>query len=213
MHSAQQHIITLHLVVLNQVLAMLTKVRYRVEYLISLYENYGSEMYFGEHVTQLQHALQAAQLAEQNGADTETVIAAFLHDIGHLCDKESDFAGDNAELGNTEHDLVGAAFLKSMGFSQKVCSLVCSHVKAKRYLTYRYPDYYDTLSDASKKTLEQQGGKMTEKDALDFSAEAFFEDALRLRIWDDEAKSTDLVDEDLSRIKRMLTEHLSVAKI
>ena len=50
----------------------------------ALFARRGHEQYTGEPVTQLEHALQCALLAEQEAADDELVTAALLHDLGHL---------------------------------------------------------------------------------------------------------------------------------
>ena len=46
--------------------------------LIALLEAAGQSAYFGERVTQLEHALQCAQLATDSDADEEMIIAALL---------------------------------------------------------------------------------------------------------------------------------------
>jgi predicted HD phosphohydrolase len=44
----------------------------------------GRRQYGREAVSQLEHALQCAQLAEEAAETPETVVAALLHDLGHL---------------------------------------------------------------------------------------------------------------------------------
>jgi len=88
-----------------------------------LFTQSGHDAYFGEPVTQLEHALQCACLAEQTGADNETVVAAFLHDIGHLLPPER--AGDYMDgYGTVDHEKLGADFLREQGFSEKVAQLI-----------------------------------------------------------------------------------------
>ena len=53
---------------------------------------------YGESVTQLEHMVQSAQLAEQEGYDEEVVMAAFFHDIGHLYETEY-----TDQMGSLEH--------------------------------------------------------------------------------------------------------------
>src|ERR1700749_2871952 len=129
--------------------------------IMKLYESHGGAEYAGEKVSQLEHMAQAAQLAEEQGYDEEVVLAAFLHDIGHISEAAK---GDNEMdgFGIRDHEELGAEFLREKGFSKKIVRLVESHVEAKRYLTIKDPSYYAQLSDASKKTLEYQGGPMTE---------------------------------------------------
>ena len=54
------------------------------EQILDLFQTRGHEAYFGEGVSQREHALQAAWLAETANARPALVVAALLHDIGHL---------------------------------------------------------------------------------------------------------------------------------
>ena len=176
--------------------------------IISIYRKYGDELYFGEGVTQMQHALQAANLAKTSGYDDETILAAFLHDIRHLCIDESEEHQVMDSYGVVDHETLGANFLRKMGFSNKVCLLIASHVNAKRYLTYKYPEYYDQLSEASKHTLEFQGGKMSHEEASHFQEDQHFDSYIQLRKWDEMAKSDIPVDENLDYIRQLIKIHL-----
>jgi phosphonate degradation associated HDIG domain protein len=175
--------------------------------IMSYYEQHGGEEYAGEKVTQLEHMVQAAQLAEEQGYDEDVILAAFLHDIGHICEAGH---GDNemGEFGIKDHEEIGADYLKEKGFSKKVVRLVQSHVEAKRYLTFKYPEYYDQLSDASKKTLEYQGGKMYEEEAAAFEQYPLFDLIIKMRRWDEEAKIEHKPLPDLSRYRNMILHHL-----
>jgi len=113
--------------------------------------------YIGEDVSQLTHALQAAQLAREDGHGDDVVLAALLHDIGHLCAQPG--AEMMANVGVKGHENIGAAYLRKLGFSGLVAELVEAHVTAKRYLTATDPAYYAKLSDASKTTLRYQVGQ------------------------------------------------------
>src|SRR6202012_6278945 len=138
-----------------------------VNEVFSLYDKYGDEDYIGEPVSQLEHMSQAAALAEEEGYDEEVILAAFFHDIGHLC-AENGEAESMDGFGNVDHEQLGADYLRERGFSERLATLVESHVVAKRYLTYKYPEYYNKLSEASKATLEFQGGRMDEAEAAIF---------------------------------------------
>lgn len=175
--------------------------------IMALYQQHGGEEYAGEKVTQLQHMVQAAQLAEEQGFDDQVILAAFLHDIGHICVTAK---GDNQMegYGIKSHEEVGAQFLADKGFSAKVIRLVQSHVDAKRYLTCRYPEYYERLSDASKKTLEYQGGKMTEEEAATFEKDPLFEMIIQMRKWDEQAKIEGKPLPALGYYKQLLLDHL-----
>ncbi|KAJ2179081.1 hypothetical protein GGH18_005670, partial [Coemansia sp. RSA 530] len=156
--------------------------------------------YIGENISQLEHALQAAQLATQEGADNETVLAALLHDIGQFCSAKElrrmlveDIGSDDIDVGAVGHEKLGAEYLRKVGFSEKVCELVESHVVAKRYLTATEPQYYEALSKASKLSLKFQGGPFTPDEALAFEHDVLFKQKVQLRKWDDAAKIVDLV--------------------
>jgi 2-amino-1-hydroxyethylphosphonate dioxygenase (glycine-forming) len=182
-----------------------------VNEIMFLYEQHGSEDYIGEPVSQIEHMCQCAQLAEAAGADDDVILAAFLHDIGHLYEAafpdKKVLRMDNVGIFN--HENLGATYLLSKGFSEKIAKLVQSHVAAKRYLTYRFPEYYDSLSEASKKTLEFQGGRMTQEEALDFEDDDLFEQYVALRKWDDAAKQTAQPLPGLSYYRQLIVEHLA----
>ncbi len=161
---------------------------------------------YGERVTMNQHMVQAARLAEAEGYDEETILAAFLHDIGHFFDDEHE---QMDVYGTEDHDKLGADYLRERGFSEKIAVLVEGHVAAKRYLTYARPEYYEQLSDASKATLAYQGGPMSEEEALVFKASPYFEACIKMRYWDDEGKmqekvKKEVLDEFEERIERYL---------
>jgi 2-amino-1-hydroxyethylphosphonate dioxygenase (glycine-forming) len=177
------------------------------EEIIELYSHHGGEEYAGEKLTQLEHMVQAAQLAEQQGYDEEVILAAFLHDIGHICEAVN---GDNEMdgFGIKDHEEAGAEFLRRRGFSERLIRLVQSHVGAKRYLTYKYPSYYDQLSEASKKTLEYQGGRMMAEEAMDYEKDPLFELIIQMRRWDDDAKLLGKPVPDLDKYRQMIIRHL-----
>jgi phosphonate degradation associated HDIG domain protein len=174
----------------------------------SLYEKHGDEDYIGEPVSQLEHMAQAASLAESEGFDDEVVLAAFFHDIGHLC-----AAGLEVEsmdgMGAMDHEQLGSSYLLNLGFSDRLAMLVQSHVVAKRYLTFKYPDYYQKLSPASQVTLNFQGGIMSLEEATAFEANPDHELMIRFRFWDDEAKRTNVPVDNISRLKQMSIKHLN----
>jgi phosphonate degradation associated HDIG domain protein len=175
--------------------------------IMGLYESYGGAEYAGEKVSQLEHMVQAAQLAEAQGFDEEVILAAFLHDIGHISEAAR---GDNEMdgFGIKDHEELGAEFLREKGFSKKIARLVESHVEAKRYLTIKDPAYYAQLSEASKKTLEYQGGPMSEEEAAAFEQYPLFDLIIRMRKWDEEAKIENQPLPDLRHYRRMMLHHL-----
>ena len=153
-----------------------------------LYRTLGYQAYDGEPVSQLEHATQTAELARVlHPDDPEFVLAAFLHDVGHLLPTES-AAEQMGAYGVRSHEARGAAYLRQQGFSEKICRLVEGHVAAKRYLVSTDPGYFGRLSDASKITLMHQGGMMTAEEQAAFEADSLFEQHLQLRRLDEQAK-------------------------
>lgn len=178
-----------------------------IEQVFSLYSAHGDEDYIGEPVSQLEHMLQAGELARKEGYDEEVVLAAFFHDLGHLLA----FEGESASMdgyGQVSHESKGAEFLRSHGFSERIAMLVESHVEAKRYLTFKHPEYYAKLSEASKKTLEFQGGMMDKDEAEKFEQDPVSELKIKLRLWDDEAKEVEPTSQTLEFFKELARKHL-----
>lgn len=173
-----------------------------IEEIFALYEKYGAADYIGESISQIEHQCQAAQLAEQAGFGEEVILAAFFHDIGHLAEHVTD-ANNMGGYGIKDHEKLGADFLRARGFPEKIAALVESHVAAKRYLTFADENYYNQLSEASKKTLKYQGGKMTAEEAVVFRNSDWFELKIQLRKWDEEAKQENVPLPDLEKYKAM----------
>lgn len=171
-----------------------------IKEIFDLYEQYGNEDYIGEPVSQIEHMSQTAQLAMNEGFDDEVILAAFFHDIGHICvsrNAENNMGG----FGTKSHEKIGADYLREKGFSERIARLVENHVAAKRYLTFKYPAYYAKLSEASKQTLNYQGGKMTPTEAKEFERDPLFEASIQLRKWDELAKEINTPIIDLEKIK------------
>ena len=143
------------------------------------------QQHYGEGVSLQEHSVQCAAFAERDGAPQALVVAALLHDIGHLL---HDLPEDVADQGiDTQHESIGSAWL-SQHFGAEVSEPVRMHVAAKRYLAATETGYLDLLSDASKLSLKLQGGPMSSAEVKAFQAERFFADAVRLRRWDEEGK-------------------------
>ena len=179
--------------------------RQRIDSIFGFYEINGSNEYVGEPVSILEHSFQTAQLAENEGFDEDVVLAAFLHDVGHFLPNKNEMNG----LGHISHEVAGANFLYKNGFSNRVALLVRNHVEAKRYLTFKFPAYFEKLSEASRQTLAFQGGMMTEEEALNFEKMPMFQLCLKMREWDDKAKEVELETPDLKKYKEIAWRHLS----
>lgn len=176
--------------------------------ILGLYSKYGDADYIGEPVSQLEHMCQCAMLAESEGYDDEVILAALFHDIGHFCEHFMDVKQmDN--YGVVDHEGLGAEFLRSHGFSERIASLVQNHVEAKRYLTFYDKNYYNNLSDASKETLKFQGGVMSENEAERFKSDPLFDMHIRLRKWDERAKVEQMMLEPFDKYRKMIIKHLT----
>jgi [1-hydroxy-2-(trimethylamino)ethyl]phosphonate dioxygenase len=160
-----------------------------VDEILTLYARKGAGAYFGECVSMTEHGLQAAHFALEADGSPALVIAALLHDVGHLLeDMPADPAGWTA---NTAHERVGARWLAAR-FPPEVSEPVRLHVPAKRYLLATEPNYLAQLSPASVVTLRLQGGPMTAAEVARFEAEPFHEQAVLARRCDDRGKVKDL---------------------
>jgi phosphonate degradation associated HDIG domain protein len=153
-----------------------------------LFARRGAEQYSGEPVTQLQHALQTAFLAEQSDADAELITASLLHDLGHLLNDQ----GETPSLRGVDdvHQYYALPFLRGL-FPDAVLDAIRLHVDAKRYLCQARPDYHARLSEDSQRSLQLQGGVFDAAQAAQFIALPAARDAVMLRQWDDLAKQAD----------------------
>jgi len=156
-----------------------------VDRILAVFDQPEGHAHYGEGVSEREHALQAAQLAEQAGASSALVAACLLHDIGHLL---HGLGEDIAERGvDAKHEALGAAYLARY-FIDDVVGPVALHVDAKRYRVAADPPYAATLSPASIRSLALQGGPMDADEMKRYIAKKHAISALRLREWDDLAK-------------------------
>lgn len=160
-------------------------------------------MYSGEPVTQLQHALQAATLAEQAGATPELICAALLHDLGHLLNPQGETP--SARGIDDTHQYFAIPYLRGL-FRPAVLEPIRLHVDAKRYLCATDTAYFHKLSEDSRRSLALQGGVFSAEAAAEFIARPYAADAVRLRLWDDLAKDADMVTPALPYFATLMTD-------
>ncbi|PWN49951.1 hypothetical protein IE53DRAFT_119796 [Violaceomyces palustris] len=196
-----------------------------IQELFDLLKAQGDGAYIGESISQLEHSLQAAHFAEEQGSDPDTIIAALLHDVGQFLpmnhqllqtaaaaaktkqalsreafEEMPDEKGES--VGRMGHDVIGESYLRSKGWPPSVYKLVGAHVQAKRYLS-REAEYQSKLSEASKASLRHQGGPMNEGEAQEFSEDPLWEKKILLRICDDRSKVVGLKTKRLDEYRQM----------
>jgi phosphonate degradation associated HDIG domain protein len=150
-----------------------------------LFEKRGAEAYYGEAVSMLEHSLQTAHFARLSHAPDSLVVAALLHDVGHLIEHVPADLADWKE--DAHHEEKGAEWLARY-FGPEICNPVLLHVPAKRYLCATDASYFSKLSPASVVTLKLQGGPMNLTEVEDFQRVAHYTDALRVRRCDEAGK-------------------------
>ncbi len=170
-----------------------------VNELFALYEKYGKKHIADQQISQLEQVSQAAALAEEEGFEDEVILAAFFHNIGSVCTND---AGGNGQ------EKLGADYLRQYGFSERLATLVESDMMAQRYIAYKYPEYYDQLSEDEKVKLEMHGGQMSREEAINFEQDPDAELFVRLHYLNDKAKKIKKPILNLPHIKLLAMSHL-----
>jgi len=176
--------------------------------IMDMFAKAGTFDYIGEPISQAQHALQAAELAQRAGAPADVILAALLHDVGHMVGAMDPKLPAMSDVGTMNHEAVGANFLRSLGLSEKICQLVLRHVDAKRYLCFMNKGYFAKLSEASKKTLSYQGGPMDEAEAARFDDDPLKRTIILMRTWDEAAKRVNWTGPQLVAYADILRQHV-----
>ena len=169
-----------------------------IDRIFAILREHGGKQYGSERVSQLEHALQCASLAEQNGSTPALVVASLLHDFGHLV---HELGAEPAGRGiDDRHEVVGRDWLGQY-FAEDVTGPVRLHVDAKRYLCATDGEYFGILSPASVRSLELQGGPFDPALAKGFINLPHAAAAVNLRRWDDSAKVSGLPTPDLEHFR------------
>ena len=169
--------------------------------LFALLNGQGAALYGGERVTQLEHALQSAALAEASGERPAMILASLLHDVGHFF--EAEFVEALSSTVDPRHEHMGSRYL-SRWLDAEVTEPIRLHVEAKRYLCAVRPDYLTTLSEASLYSLSLQGGPMGTDEIMIFESRPFSSEAVRLRQYDDQAKIVGMKSPDLAHFLSLI---------
>jgi len=180
------------------------------EEVLAIFQERGAGAYFGEPVSIAEHALQTAYRAQAESASPPLILAALLHDIGHLID---DVPADiNDWTADARHEEVAGRWLAPR-FGPAVSEPVRLHVPAKRYLCATDPGYFSKLSAASVATLKLQGGPMSAREVLNFESERFHRDAVRVRRWDDCGKVSGFAAGSFADYRALIEELASAARL
>ena len=173
--------------------------------IVQLLSSRATTWYGQEAVSQLEHALQCASLAEKSNESSETVVAALLHDLGHIVspDRPNDMPTDTLPSKDDLHQFLALPFLRSL-FPDAVLEPIKLHVDAKRYLCAVDPSYWADLSPASKHSLELQGGVFDEQQLRAFEDLPYYAEAVRLRRYDDLAKVPGHQTPDLAHFEQLM---------
>jgi phosphonate degradation associated HDIG domain protein len=162
--------------------------------IVALMVAQGHQHYDGEAISQLDHALQCATLAEAANRSSELIAACLLHDIGHLVPSVAGTGVDGD--GGDRHEQRAMPWLQGL-FGAAITEPIRLHVAAKRYLCVTDRTYWASLSPASQQSLERQGGIFSRDDAAGFIRQPYAREAVQLRQWDDRAKTPHLKTPDL----------------
>ena len=162
------------------------------------------KLYIGEKVTMSEHMIQTAMLAEENNSSKSLICACLLHDYGHFIVDDPDELVSNDKDG--EHELVAYKFLKKY-FKKEIVDPIKYHVLAKRYLA-REKSYYNKLSEASKVSLNLQGGVLTDKESKDFENKIYFKNSILLRKFDEASKKVGIKMKSINDYKELILSKL-----
>ncbi len=173
-----------------------------VDFLIDMFNTRGQAEYLGEAVSQSDHMLQCAVVADQFDSSDSLILASLLHDVGHFL---HDHPVDCADHGiDSEHEKIGDDFLKKF-YPPEVTEPIRMHVDSKRYLCATEEGYFDKLSEASIQSLALQGGAMNEDDVKAFEANPHIKDALALRRYEEAGKSEGVETPTIENYRDLLT--------
>ena len=175
-----------------------------VDQILSVFLNYG-DRHYGEHVSELQHALQTAEFARQFGEADDVVLSCLLHDYGHML---HDLGENIAQHGiDAKHEELGVELLKGM-FPDAILEPIRQHVAAKRYLCWKIPAYADGLSESSQLSLQLQGGPMNDDEAQQFESNPHYESCVKVRRYDDMGKVPDMPTAELESYRPLIEKYL-----
>ena len=174
-----------------------------IEEIIFNFSN-NKSLYIGENVTIADHMLQTAMFAEKNKSSDNLVCASLLHDYGHFLVEDPDKLVD--EKIDVEHESIGANYLRKF-FPDDIIEPILLHVEAKRFLA-RDHTYFKLLSEASVISLKLQGGPMSDDEIKQFKSKPYYQEAIKLRRFDESAKNPKVRSKKIREYKELLISKL-----
>ena len=174
-----------------------------IDKIISNFIN-NKSLYIGEKVTISEHMIQTAMIAENAKSSNSLVCSCLLHDYGHFILENPDELVRKKIDG--KHEDIGYEYLKKF-FKKEVVEPIKYHVLAKRYLAKK-KKYFNSLSEASKISLNLQGGALNKKESKEFEKKDFFKNSIKLRKFDEVAKRTDIKMKSIIEYKDLLSSQL-----
>jgi len=174
-----------------------------IDKIISNFIN-NKSLYIGEKITISEHMIQSAMIAEKAKSSSSLICSCLLHDYGHFILVNPDkLVSENLD---GKHEDIGYEYLRKF-FKKEVVEPIKYHVLAKRYLV-REEKYFNSLSDASKKSLKLQGGVLNKIESKEFEKKDFFKQSIKLRKFDEVAKRTDIKIKSIIEYKDLLSSQL-----
>lgn len=165
-----------------------------------LFQNYGNKIHEDAPVSHLEHALQSAYIAEENGCPREVILASLLHDIGYLVV----YSGENLNIkGPFMYEKIASNYLKDIGIGDNIPEMVEGHIEAKRWLS-RDKNYFEKLSPVSKINLINQGGPLTRLESEKYLDHPLHSEFTHIRLFSDGAKTVGKKTNDLEYYLKML---------
>ena len=174
-----------------------------IDKIISNFIN-NKSLYIGEKITISEHMIQSAMNAEKAKSSNNLICSCLLHDYGHFILENPDELVKKNQDG--KHEDIGYEYLKKF-FKEDVVEPIKYHVTAKRYLA-KDKKYFNFLSNASKVSLKLQGGILKKTESKEFEKKNFFKHSIKLRIFDDAAKRTDIKMKSIVEYKDLLNSYL-----
>ena len=91
-------------------------------------------------VSPLEHALQCAQLAEQAMASDELIVAALLHDLGHLLRSDQGQRPGHSHPADELHPAIAVSFLRGL-LPESVLAPIRLQFDARRHVRAGHPGF------------------------------------------------------------------------